>query len=169
MASRTPTLFWCQIWLPVAVEPAGVAVEHVGRAGIGDAAEVLVRDAHGQILAGVAVQVARRHGVAEVVGGLDDLLDAGAVLVPDLVAGRREPAGAAVEHVGRAGIGDGPHVFGRNAHGQLVTPVTVQIARRQGGAEGVERLDDVQDAGAVLVPELVPSPREPAGRRRTAR
>src|SRR5204862_90427 len=139
------------------------AVEDVDRAGIARACNVLARDAHGQIVAGVAVEVARGQGKAELVRRRGRPGDAGAVLVPELVPGRRQPAGAAVEDVDRPGVVDAPEALERHADRQVVAAVAVEVARGHGIAEVVPALGGAQNPGAVLAPELVSRRREPPG------
>src|SRR2546421_7723107 len=111
----------------------------------------------------VAVEVARRQDRADAVGRLGSVEDGRAVLAPELVSGRREPAGAAVEDVDRAGIVDAADPLDGHAHGHVVASVAVEVARGQGIAEVVAPLGGAEDAGAVLAPELVSARREPAG------
>ena len=73
----------------------------------------------------------RGQGKAELVRCRGGAEDAGAVLVPELVSGRREPTGPAVENVDCAGVADVPEVLERDPHGQVVVPVAVEVRRGQ--------------------------------------
>ena len=149
--------------IPGCRQPAGAAIEDVDRAGKRAVRDVLVWDADRQIAAAVAVEIAYGQGLAEELAHAGGVEDTGAVLAPELVAGRRQTPRAAVEDVDRAGIVDAPDVLAGDADRQIVAPVAIEIARGQGAAEYVVRLGGVEDTGAVLAPELVSGRREAIG------
>src|SRR6478672_12917589 len=107
--------------------------------------------------------IARSEGQAEVVKLLSGVGDAGVVLEPALVSGRREPARAAVENVDYAGIVSACDILEGDAHSHVVAPVAHEVARAEDIAEAVVGLGQVGNADAVLVPELTSRGREPAG------
>jgi hypothetical protein len=73
--------------------------------------------------------------------------EGGRCLRPELVADRGEPAaGAAVDH--GDGVGDRAEVLAGDADGEVVEPVAVEGARREGGAEDVEGLGVAGDLGS---------------------
>src|SRR6476659_5843295 len=143
-------------------EPARAAVENVDYAGIVSACDILEGDAYSHVVAPVAHEVAGAQDIAEAVVGLGEVGNADAILVPELVSRRREPAGGAVEDIDRAGIGDAPDILEGDAYGQVAASVAVEVARGTGISEVVVCLGGVGDPADVLVPELVSRRREPA-------
>ena len=124
----TPALSWCQIWSPVAVRPARRPAQHVDRAGVRDRPDVLAAHADRQVVEAVVVEVAAGQGAGEAVIQLRGALDAGDILVPELVARGGEAGGRPAEHVGRAGARDRADAFAAHAEYQVVEAVVVEIA-----------------------------------------
>jgi hypothetical protein len=83
------------------------------------------------------------------------VLDPGAVLAPELVAGGGEAVRAPVDDVDGARASALADVFADHADGQVVAGSAPQVGRGQGRPEAVARLRDVLDRVAVLLPELV--------------
>ena len=139
----------------------GRAQQHVDHTRPRDRADGVERGADGQVGEAVAVEVGGGERGAELVGGLGDLLDAGAVLVPQLVAEVGEAGGRARQHVDRTRTRDRADRVEIGADGQIVEAVGVEVAGGLGLAEQVAHFGGVQDAWTVLVPELVPDRGEP--------
>src|SRR5439155_21648314 len=110
------------------------------------------------------VEVTDGERGAEQVSRLGRADDPRGPLGPELVPGRRQAVGRAVDHVHRPGPGMAAHVFERDADGQVRESVLVEVATHQGTTELVARLPDVSDAAAVLRPDLTPGGGEAAGR-----
>src|SRR5690606_15563756 len=143
-------------------EAGGRAVDDLHGPAAGDGARVLARDAGGEVVEPVAVEVPRREGGAEEVACFSGL--AGEVVVgPDLGAVAAEAVGPPVEHADGARVVLPQHGLAGDAYGEVAEPVAVEVPRGDGGAEEVVDLGRAEDAGAVLVPELVPGVGEAAG------
>ena len=102
--------------------------------------DVLAGHADRQVVEAVVVEVADGEGVAEAVAALGGVEDAGAVLVPELVARGGEAARRPVEHVDRAGVRRRPDVLAGHADRQVVEAVVVEVAGGEGAAEAVVHL-----------------------------
>src|SRR5436190_12089011 len=144
-------------------EPLRAAVEDADRAGAPAVGDGLAGNTDGQVGPPVAVEVTRGQGSTKVVARVGGVGDAGAVLTPELVPGRRQTPRAAVEDVYRAGIARALDGLVEDADSQIVAAVAVEVARGQGPTEEVGLLRNAPDAGAVLMPELVPGCRQAAG------
>ena len=106
---------------------------------------------------------------SEQIAGFGHVQDAGAVLMPDLIARGGQAVRRPKEDRGRAGVHDRPEVLAGRADRQVVEAVVVEVARGQDVAEEVAGLGGALDAGDVLVPELVAECGEAARRARRAR
>src|SRR5262249_45026005 len=108
----------------------------------------------------VAVEVARHQRRADPRVGVDGA--APVAFVPDLVAGRGETRGTAVQDVHEARIITERQVFARDADRQVVLAVAVEVAGRQARAEVVATLRSPRDVGTGLVPALTAGPLQAA-------
>src|SRR6266516_6544046 len=84
-----------------------------------------------------------------------------AVLGPELIVGRGEPAVRAVEQVHGSGACRRSNALRGHPDREVGVAVPVQVAGGERGAERVARLGGVENAGAVLAPELVAGRAEP--------
>src|SRR3954471_3670666 len=104
-------------------------------------------DADGQVVEAVVIEVAHRQGGTELIPGAGHAVDAGAVLVPDLVARGAQAGGRAVDDVDGPGVDDGADVLARDADGQVVEAVVIEVPHRQGGPELIPGAGHAVDAG----------------------
>src|SRR5215813_10276759 len=103
-----------------------------------------------------ASPLSRGEGEAELISRLRSSEDPGAVLAPELVAGRGEAPGGAVDHVDPAIVADpGGEVLQRDPYRQVGLTGLAEVGRGEGEAELISRLRSSEDPGAVLAPELV--------------
>src|SRR5215813_12022472 len=149
------------VWAPELVagrgEGRGGGGDHVDSAVVADpGGEVFQRDPYRQVgLTGLA-EVGRGEGEAELISRLRSSEDPGAVLAPELVAGRGEAPGGAVDHVDPAVVADpGGEVLQRDPYRQVGLTGLAEVGRGEGEAELISRLRSSEDPGAVLAPELV--------------
>ena len=84
----------------------------------------------------VAIEIAGRQGVAELVVGLGCVQHAGNVLVPELIAGRGKAGGRTQKEIDRTGTGDRTDILCGNADRQVVEAVIVEIGGGRMGGHG---------------------------------
>ena len=99
----------------------------------------------------IAVEIARRECVAELIAPSRLRPRRRAVLPPELVigpaaAGRLQPRGRAVQHVDASIASSARRCPPGNPNGQIGETIAVEIARRQRPAESIALLGSVQDA-----------------------
>ena len=114
---------------------AGAAINHVDRADIC----VLPRDPNGQVFKAIVVEVTGGQRFTKAVVRFGLPVNAEAVLVPNLVAGGRQAAGAAINHVDRSGIFYPPDVLLRDPNGQVCKAIVVEVSGRQRVTKEVAR------------------------------
>ena len=85
-------------------QPVGAAIEHVDSAGILYPPNILPIGPNGQIFKAIVVEVTGGQRLTKVVARFGLPGNAVAVLVPNLVAGGKQAAAKAINHVDRAGI-----------------------------------------------------------------
>ena len=90
--------------------------------------------------------------------------DAGAVLGPQLVAGRGQPAAGAVDHVDRAGAGGRSDAVAGRPDGEVVLTVAVQVGGRERCPEPIAGRGAALDPAAALAQDLMAARRQPVGR-----
>ena len=129
------------------------AVDHVDGAGARDRSDAFQRSADREVSVTISPEVRGRDGPAELVAGLGDVLDPGAVLGEELVALRSQALAGAVDHVHRSGGVRGAHGLRVGADRQVGVAVAAQIPRSQRPSQPVAALGGVLDPGAVLAPE----------------
>ena len=145
-ASAMPALFWLHSWLPVEVDAAGGAVEDRRRRRRAVVPMLSPGHPDREVGPAVAVEVAGGERRAERVAALGRFEDAGAVLGPQLVAGRGQPAAGAVDHVDRAGAGGRPDAVAGRPDGEVVPTVAVQVGGRE------RRPEPIAGRGASAIP-----------------
>src|SRR5687768_1542989 len=118
--------------------------------------EVFEGRADSQICKPVAIEVAGRERKTEVVAVLIDILDPGAVLMPQLVTCRAQARRRSVENIDRAGVRHRSKILPWNSHCQIIVAIAVEVSAGQSRSEPITVFRDVLDPTAVLVPELVP-------------
>jgi hypothetical protein len=137
-------------------EPPGRSVEHVHRAGIPVAIEVLPWRADRQIGVEVAVEVASRQGGAEAVAIRGAIRDPGRGLREERVGHRIQPVLGAEHHHDRAGRHGVPRRnLARHSDREVVESVAVEIPGRQHRSEVVAFLQRVLHPERVLRQDLV--------------
>src|SRR5215218_1433694 len=127
-------------------QAAARASDDADRAGQRLRPDRLPGRAGGQVVEGVAVEVARGQRPAEQVR----LLYRPADLGEQPPAGRAEPTRRAVEDAERPGGDRRPGDLARRAGGQVAEGVAVEVAGRQRGAEHIALLDGPADLGEQL-------------------
>jgi hypothetical protein len=103
----------------------------------------------GEIVELVAVEVSHGQGEAEPVVSFRDVIHRAGVLMEELIAERRQTRPPdSIENVDRARIEDTPQVLERDADGEVLGAVIVEVARRHDPAEIVVRLHRIQELRA---------------------
>ena len=146
---------------PIHAQPiAPAAVEHSHGPGGIEIARILgfQRHANSQVVVAVGVEIARGQSKTEIIIGLGRKTDSGQVLLgEELGPIGRERSRRAVQDDDRAGVGDGSagglHIFDRDADGQVVERIAVEIAHRQHLPKGIPFLCGGH-AGVALLPKL---------------
>src|SRR6266540_474859 len=120
----------------------------------------LALHADGQVRVAVSVEVGGGQGPAEPVSGLGVVLDARAVLRPQLVVRPPDAIGleaqdAAVQDLHGARVRLIPDLLELNAYGQIVVSVGVEVTGLRAEPEVVARVRLAQHPVLALVPELV--------------
>ena len=100
--------------------------------------QILLRDADGQVGPAIAVEIAGAQGVPKAVVLLRLIGQPGqGPLVPELVPGRSQPGGRAIQDAHHADVGQGPQIVAGGAHRQVVKAISVKVGRGQSMAKGI--------------------------------
>lgn len=128
------------------------------------ARRILERHADGEVVEPIAVHVLCRQSSTEAIVRLGVAVHIGVGLRPELVLGRHSLKTARRteqdDHASRTPQVE--HDVPRDANGQIVESVGVEVTDRQGPTEMLVRAWVSFDHGPALIPELIPSGCEPA-------
>ena len=120
-----------------------------------------------QVTEPVAVEIPCSQRESELVKIIGDAPHAVQVLVPELVAGRRDPGGRPEENVNRSRIGYGVQVLIWHTDGEVLVAVAVEVPDLQGPPEAIILLPHVRNIAAgdrrSLGDGLVARVRQPPG------
>ena len=132
-------------FVALSAEPALRAVDDVRDAGIDSGRDVFARSAGNEVVTAVTVEVDSLHRAAKQVMVLGAAGDA-ALLAEREIVGDPEASLRAVEHVDLTGVVVGLEVFIRNADGQVVAAVAVEVPGGQRSTEAIARVDGAVDS-----------------------
>ena len=117
--------------------------------------QVVQGDPNGEVFIPIVVEVTGGQRSTEVVVHFANLEDAFAVLVPNLVAGGRQPGGAAINYVDRAGTTVPPDDLQRDPNRQVFNAIVVEVTGGQRITKKVRVFGPPGNTVTVLVPNLV--------------
>src|SRR5262245_42670542 len=137
------------------------AIDDMHGAGIGNAGDLFGDCGDRQVSAAIAVEVAAAHPVAELVAGFADFRDAWSILMPELIASRKQAhSRRAIQHMHGPDIVNPRQILEQSPNRQVVRTIAIEITCRQRMGELVAGLGDIRDVAAVLIPELAARARQ---------
>lgn len=133
------------------------------RAGDREIGDGLKRNSDGEVIAAIAIEVPGGQRRCELIVLLGLIFHAGDILVQELAPLSLQPARRTEEDVDSAGELDAIHCLIGRADGEIIEPIAVEVAGREGSAELVIPVGVGRHAGRTLGEELILRGAKPDG------